>query len=281
MASLGGVHMDSGDLIRAGRLAEARKRVTEEVRALPADLGKRTLLFQVLAFCGEWAKAGQHLDAIVAQDPKRETAVQIYKNLVDAERERQEVSKLAKRPAFLPGTPLYAEIHFAALQKLFDQKAEEAQSLFDQIEAGRSEVRGTLDGKAFVGFEDIDSFLSSFLEVMVHGRYVWIPFESIQRIVLSPPKTLSDLLWIQGEVTTWEGLVLNCHLPVLYPGSFSHEDERIKLGKMTDWIPLGGALSRGVGQHVYQIGDQEKALLEIREVLFDPPEKVEGHEKND
>ena len=277
----GGFRMDPRDLIKAGKLAEARKRLTEEVRAQPADLGKRTLLFQVLAFCGEWSKAEQHLDAIVAQDSKKETGAQVYKNLVGAERERQEVLKLARRPSFLPGTPPYAEIYFAAAQKLLDQKIEEAEGLFDQIEAQRPEVRGTLDGMAFVGFEDTDTFLSPFLETMVHGRTVWIPFESIREIGLLPPKNLFDLLWIQGHVTTWEGLVLNCHLPVLYAGSFSHEDERIKLGRMTDWIPLGGAFSRGVGQHVYQIGDQEKALLEIREVLFNPPEKVEGDEKND
>jgi type VI secretion system protein ImpE len=272
--------MDPKDLIKAGRLAEARKRLTEEVRAMPADVGKRTLLFQVLAFCGEWSKAEQHLDAIVAQDSKKETGVQVYKNLVGAERERLEVSTLMRRPSFLPETPPFAETYFAALQKLLDRKLEEAEALFNQIGTERPEVRGTLDGTAFVGFEDTDAFLSLFLEAMVHGRYVWIPFESIREIVLSPPKTLFDLLWVEGHVTTWEGLALNCHLPVLYGGSFSHEDERVKLGRMTDWIPLGGGYSRGVGQHVYQIGDREKALLEIREVSFDPPMKAERDEKN-
>jgi type VI secretion system protein ImpE len=272
--------MDPRDLIKAGRLAEARKQLTEEVRAAPADLGKRTLLFQVLAFCGEWGKAEQHLDAIVAQDLKKETGVQVYKNLVGAEKERLEVSTLVKRPSFLPETPPFAEAYFAGLQKLRDQKIEEAEALLDQIGTERPEVRGTLDGTPFVGFEDTDAFLSLFLEAIVHGRYVWILFESIREIVLSPPKTLFDLLWVEGHVTTWEGLALNCHLPVLYPGSSSHEDERVKLGRMTDWIPLGGAFSRGVGQHVFQVGDREKALLEIREVSFHPPEKAEGDEKN-
>jgi hypothetical protein len=37
---------------------------------------------------------------------------------------------------------------------------------------------------------------------------------------------------------------------------------------MTDWIPLTGPFFKGVGQHVFQIGEEEKAILEIREVLF-------------
>jgi protein involved in temperature-dependent protein secretion len=35
---------------------------------------------------------------------------------------------------------------------------------------------------------------------------------------------------------------------------------------MTDWVSLGGAYARGMGQHVFQIDGGEKALLEIREL---------------
>jgi type VI secretion system protein ImpE len=60
--------MNSKDLIKAGRLSDARKQLTEEVKAKPGDSGRRTLLFQVLAFYGEWDKAERHLDAIGTQD---------------------------------------------------------------------------------------------------------------------------------------------------------------------------------------------------------------------
>ncbi|HAA04476.1 MAG TPA: virulence protein SciE type, partial [Syntrophobacteraceae bacterium] len=48
------VHMEPKELIRAGRLTEARTLLTEAVKASPADMGLRTLLFQVLVFFGEW-----------------------------------------------------------------------------------------------------------------------------------------------------------------------------------------------------------------------------------
>jgi type VI secretion system protein ImpE len=61
---------------------------------------------------------------------------------------------------------------------------------------------------------------------------------------------------------------MNCYLPVLYPNSFLHEDDRMKLGRMTDWISLGDRFTKGIGQHVFQVGEDDMGILEIREVLF-------------
>lgn len=213
--------MNSKDLIKAGRLLEARKQLVEEVKSSPADLGKRTLLFQVLAFCGEWDKADRHLDAIVTQDSSRQTGVQVYKNLIHAERERLEVSRLERRASFLPETPPYLEMYYAAWQKVVEKKTDEAKELFGQIDAQRPVISGTVNGKEFAGFNDTDTFLSLFLEAIVYERYVWIPFESVRELSISPPSTLFDLLWIAARITTWEGLTTNCYLPVLYPDTVS------------------------------------------------------------
>ncbi len=266
--------MDAKDLIMAGRLAEARKQLTEEVKAAPADPGKRTLLFQVLAFCGEWDRAERHLDAIVMQEAKAEAGVQVYKNLLHAERERLEVARRTRRPSLMPRTPPYFERYFDALEKLAKSDLEGAATAFDQILESRPDLSGTINGKSFEGFEDTDAALALFLEGIVHDRYVWFPVEEVRELIISEPRTLFDLLWIPAHVTTREGLSIGCYLNVLYPDSASHEDDRIKLGRMTDWVSLGGPFARGVGQHVFQIGEEELALLEIREVAFKPPAKA-------
>ncbi len=271
--------MDAQDLIKAGRLSDARKAAVEEVKSSPGDIGKRTLLFQILSFCGEWDKAERHLDTMAAQDPSRETGIQVYKNLLQAERERIEVAGSKARPSFLPAIPPYAEVYFAAREKLAEEKIEEAQALFGQVEAGLPALSGTLNGESFAGFKDTDAFLSLFLEAMVHDRYLWIPIESIRELSISAPKTLFDLLWVTAHITTWEGLSLGCYLPVLYPGSYLHEDERVKMGRITDWSPLGWPLAKGMGQHVFQIGQEEVAILEIREVLFKA--EAESNENTD
>lgn len=259
--------MDVKELIRSGRLSDARKQLVEEVKSSPADVGKRTLLFQVLALCGEWDKADRHLDAIVVQDASTETGVQVYKNLIHAEKERIEVFKRMRYPSLLTKAPSYFEMYFAAWDALLKKDIEGAQKLYDQIEV--SPLSGTINGKTFSGFSDMDSLLSLFIEVIVHERYVWIPCESLRELSITPPKSLFDLLWTTVHITTWEGLNLNCYMPVLYPESFLHEDERIKMGRMTDWIPLGGPFYRGSGQHVFQVGEEEMALLEIRDVVFE------------
>lgn len=263
--------MDSKDLIKADRLSEARGQLIEEVKAAPADLNKRTLLFQVLCFCGEWDKAERHLDIISTQDSGRETGVQVYKNLIQAERVRSEVFKRNSRPSFLPKTPPYVEMYFSALEKLSGGKTGEANELFNQIDTQRLVISGTVNGKNFTGFKDTDTLVSFFLETFIHENYTWIPFESIKEILISPPKTLFDCLWTGACIATWEEIRINCYLPVLYTESYHHQDDRVKLGRMTDWTSLGGSFSKGSGQHIFQIGEEEVAILEIREIVFKPP----------
>jgi type VI secretion system protein ImpE len=266
--------MNAKDLIRAGRLSEARTQLTEEVKSAPSDFHSRTLLFQLLCFFGEWDKAERHLEAISAQDVKAEIGMRVYKNLIHAEKERRNVTKLARRPSFVTETPPFLEMYLAAWEKLIGNKTEEASELYAQIESVRPGVSGTLNGKNFDGFRDLDTFLSCFLEAIVHERYVWIPFESMRELSVSPPKTLFDLLWSKANVTTWEGFSVNCYLPVLYPDSFLHEDDRVKLGRMTEWTSLGESFFKGMGQHIFQIGEEEIALLEIRDIVFNLPDSA-------
>ena len=174
----------------------------------------------------------------------------------------------------------YLEMYYAAWDKVVEKEIEEAKELFDRIDARRPMISGTLDGKGFVGFKDTDTFLSLFLEAIVYERYVWMPFESIRELSIDPPSTLFDLLWAMARITTWEGLTTNCYLPVLYPESFLHEDDRVKLGRMTDWTPLGGPFSKGMGQHVFQAGEEEMAILDIREALFNIADSAEKSVEN-
>lgn len=263
--------MDAKELIKTGQLAEARSQLSEAVKTSPADVSNRTLLFQVLIFCGEWDKARRHLEIIATQDPSREAGVQIYLNLVQAETKRLEVFKRNRQPSFLPETSTYFESYDIAFQKIAEKKFAEAGEMFAQIETQRPKISGTLNGNNFSGFKETDTLLSCFLEAFIHERYVWIPFESLRELSIPAPKTLFDLLWASAQITTWEGLNLNCFLPVIYPQSFLHEDDRMKLGRLTDWIKLGAGLFKGVGQHVFLVGEDEIAILEIREAIFNPP----------
>jgi len=260
--------MEARELIRAGKLGEARSQLVAEVKERPANPATRTLLFQVMTLLGEWDKAERHLDVLAAQDVKTEIGVQVYRNLLNMERQRHETFELGRRPSLLPSTPPYLEMVFQLWESLKRRDIDEASELQEKIDVARPGISGQCNGKTFIGFSDTDAYLAPFVEAMVHDRYVWIPVEFIRELLLTPPQTLLDTLWAPAHLTTWEGLTLQCNLPVLYPESYKHAADAIKMGRLTEWVHIGGRFSKGVGQHVFQMGDEDIGLLEIREIHF-------------
>jgi type VI secretion system protein ImpE len=264
--------MTSSELIKAGMLSEARRQLIEQVKAAPSDSSARTLLFQVLAYCGEWDKVKRHLDILAMQNVRAETGVQVYKNLVSAEKERSEVFRGERCPSFMTAVPPYLEDFLNFRDRLSREELQEAEELMTRIEAMVPEITGVADGFSFNGFRDSDAFLSLFLEFFVHDHYLWIPVTSLREISIQRPTTLLELLWIPARIVTWEGLTTSCFLPVLYPDSASHVNDLVRLGRMTDWKELSGGYYQGIGQHLFQVGEEEKGLLELREVTFNAPE---------
>jgi len=260
--------MTAKELMRAGRLSEARSVLVQEVKSAPGDTGRRTLLFQVLALQGEWDKAAKHLDVVSTQDPTKAVGVQAYQHIVHAEQERGRVMAGTSSPSCLPDVPVYFQKYSTYLNALREDRFDEARSLLIEIDASLPVVSGTINGESFEGMSETDARLYPFLEAFVHDRYVWVPFDAIRELVIEEARSSFDLIWAAASVTTWEGLTMNCTLPVLYPGTHLHEDDQVKAGRITDWVPLGCGLSRGVGRHVLQVGDREIAILEIREAAF-------------
>lgn len=271
--------MEIRKLIETGKLAEARQQLVAAVKASPADQVSRTLLFQVLCYCGEWEKAARHLEIITAREAGRGAGVLGYRGVLSAEMERSAVFNRERRASFVSEPPRYFEIFLKIREALHMQNEDDVKALLQELEPLRPIVRGTVNGTPFTGFCDTDTSLFPFLEVFAHDRYLWIPFESIREFSVSKPDSFLDLLWAAGRVTTWEGLTMNCIFPVLYPNSHLHEDVRIRMGRMTDWKPLAGGFSQGLGQHVYNVGGSEMAILELTDVVFSYPGEEERYEE--
>jgi type VI secretion system protein ImpE len=260
--------MDAIDLIKAGKLTEARAQLVEHLKKAPADTSARALLFQVLVFFGEWDKARRHMEIIATQNPQQDMRAVIYEHLFQAEKERSRVARGESRPTFLPEVPEYSETYFAAMALLAGNQPDEARIKFEQVLGARPSIRGTLNGEPFEGFQDTDTTLWCFIEAIEYERYIWIPVEFIRELVITPPQSLLDLVWAKGRITTWAGLTMGCFFPALYPNSFNVDDDRIRLGRLTDWHPLGGGFSRAVGQHVFQVGQKDVSIFELGETLF-------------
>lgn len=256
------------DLIKEGRLAEARANLVAAVKNHPNDTAARTLLFQVLLFLGEWDKAQRHLELLADFDANMAGAGPLYSNLLKCERERLEVVSFRALPSFLPATPTYFEDYYQACQQLQSDGDGAGKDRFDAMEMRIPQVAGTINGAAFSGMRNTDDVLAFALEVFAHDRYLWVPFEAIREIVVTPPQSLLDLLWIPASITTWGGLSMNGFLPVLYPESWKHDNEQVRMGRMTDWSAPCGDCVRGVGQQVFVFGDRDVAILEWKDIQF-------------
>ena len=141
-------------------------------------------------------------------------------------------------------------------------------ALLEQAQHAQASLRGNLEGQPFTAWRDGDDVLAPFLEVIVHDKYVWLPFEQIKHLHITTPKRLRDLLWVPAILEAHAGPVGEVFLPVLYPDSHQHADERVKLGRMTDWTDRGEGVILGAGQHLFFIDGQDRGILAVHDTEF-------------
>lgn len=261
--------MTAKELLDAGKLSAAIEQLNKEVRAHPADGRLRTFLFELLCFAGEYQRADRQLEVIGHQSASAEIGVQAYRQLMEAEKARQRLLSDGLQPNFLFPPPPYARLHLEALNRLRENRPAEARALLEEAGGSYPVVTGRLDGQPFADFQDSDVLIGPFLEVVIQGKYTWLPFAHIKRLQVSPPKKLRELLWTQARLETITGPAGEVFLPALYVGSSTSTDESIQLGRMTDWLPLGEGLTRGIGQRLFLVDDTERAILEVKDVEFD------------
>lgn len=241
------------ELFRAGQLKETIQALGNEVRDNPADSRRRTFLFELLCFAGDYSRAEKHLNLLADANPDATLGALVYRSALRGERERQ---------AFFEGR-------------------EYLKASAPPFTMPRS---GKLNGEPFRTLEDADPRVGSRLEVFIAGEYVWIPFEHIGSLTMGPPKLLRDLLWSAAIVKAGPamsgkdfGEVL---LPVLHPFSWQHPRDPVKLGRETDWLPPAGddVFEIPYGQKLLVVdGERAVPYLEIRSLQFD--DSVEADEE--
>jgi type VI secretion system protein ImpE len=256
-------------LYDSGDLSAAVEEITREVKANPADTSRRVFLFELLCFAGEWERAGRQLDVIGHQGVVgTEIGAQVYRNCLRAELDRARLLRDGLQPHFLAEPPPYVDAHLAAFGRLRAGDPAGARAMLDRAEEERPGLSGSLDGKLFRDFRDYDDFFAPVMEVIVHDKYTWVPYEQIRSVRFEPPAQLRDLVWATADIET-TGQELRALVPVLYAGSGAHPDDLVRLGRATDWRELGPELYAGAGLRVYAADGEEVPALEVRTLEFD------------
>src|SRR3989442_6933336 len=97
------------DHFSAGNLAAAIEAQLQEVRSAPLDSGRRTFLFELLAFAGEWDRAGQQLAVLAQETAEKGWGATVYHNLLVAEQTRRKgFAGLARPHGFFQQPPFIA-----------------------------------------------------------------------------------------------------------------------------------------------------------------------------
>jgi type VI secretion system protein ImpE len=118
----------------------------------------------------------------------------------------------------------------------------------------------------FEWLADADSRLGPVVEAIFNGRYYWVPFHRVQRIMVDPPEDLRDVVWMPAHFVWANGGDTVALLPTRYAGSESNADPLIKLARRTDWSEPAAGAFLGQGQRMLAADSGEFPLMDVREI---------------
>lgn len=225
-------------LYAAGQLGAAIEALGVELRNFPADAQRRTFLFELLTFAGDWSRAQKQLDVLAKNGHMAEAGTMLYRSAIEAERVREHMFDTGDFPTTAAPSP----------------------------------VGGTLNGEPFTSIEDADARLGARLEVIAGGRYLWIPFAHLASLSMTPPARLRDLHWAPAQLRTGPSVadkeLGEILLPALSVGAWRHAEDEIRLGRATDWEDLPSGDFAPVGQKLLRIDDRLVPLVDVRELVI-------------
>lgn len=261
--------MNAEEALRAGRLDEALALLQQEVRRKPAEAKLRVFLFQLLSVRGEWNRALTQLTVAGELDAGALLMVQTYREALRCEVYRAQVFAGSRTPLAL-GEP---DEWFAPLIQSLSLSAqghrEQAQQLRRQALDAAPASSGSLNGAPFEWIADGDTRLGPCLELIIGGRYYWVPFHRVKSLAIEAPADLRDFVWTPAQIIWSNGGEAVALIPTRYPGSESADDPALRLARRTDWLEQTADSYFGVGQRVFITDNAETALLDVRKIAFE------------
>lgn len=254
--------------LREGDPARALRQLQEQVRAAPGDARLRIFLFQLLAVLGQWERAREQVALAARIDAGALALAAAYGAALGCERQRARVFAGQETPRILGEPPAWLAPLVEALRLAARGDMAGAQALREQALAGAEPVAGTLDGQPFGWIADADSRLGPALELIVDGKYYWMPYARLRELVIEEPHDLRDMVWASAHAVFADGGEAPCLIPSRYPGSESAADPLLALGRKTVWLDAGGGAWHGLGQRVLATDAGEADLLAVRRIAL-------------
>jgi len=258
--------------VRAGRLDEALSDLQAQVRKNPADARLRVFLFQLLVVRGEWDRASTQLKVASDMDASTVAMLKTYQEALRCEVLRAEVFAGRRTPLLFGKPAEWMALLVEALRLTATEKYEEARSLRERAFETAPAMAGTIDDQPFAWIADADSRLGPLMEVIVNGRYYWIPFSRVKEVRIEKPQDLRDIAWMPASLSLANGGDVVAFIPTRYPGSESAKDPRLVMARSTEWQERPADTFLGLGQRLWTTDQGDHALMDVRVVRIDSPE---------
>ena len=263
--------------LRDGQLQQALEQLQQQVRQEPANPKYRVFLFQLLAVLGQWERALNQLNVAAEMDDANLAMAQTYRETLRCEMLRTEVFSGQRTPLVFGEPQQWLALLIEAQRYSAQGDVAQAKSLRERALVEAPATPGTINDQPFTWVADADLRLGPVLELIVNGRYYWVPFQNIHRIQLEPPHDLRDLVWMPAQLTWANAGQAVGFIPVRYPGSEHSDDNLIRLARKTTWSSRAEeALEVGAGQRLLATDSDDYALLEITHIELHTLEAEHG-----
>lgn len=244
--------MKAKHLYDVGKLNEAIQSLSAELRDNPTDAKRRTFLFELLCFAGEYERADKHLNLLADVSGEAKMGAVLYMSALHGERIRH---------------------------KTFDEQDFPTSAIDESKLRGGKLTLTNGETKDFTWMEDSDPRIGPRFEMFAAGAYLWIGYEHIESIEFQPPTKLRDLLWRPAFIRTgptFKGTELGeVLLPALFPFSFKNPDDQVRLGRATVW-DTSGEDPIPYGQKTFLVDDVDYSIMELAKVEFTQDPEAES-----
>ena len=269
--------MSAEDLLKSGDLDGALAALQEAIRGDAANPALRIFLFQLLCVRGEWKRAIAQLKLSAEMDGTATHMAQTYREGIICEVYREKVFTGEKDPLIFGEPAEWIALMTEALKSNAAGNAEQAAETRARAFDLAPSMTGKIDGEPFEWIADADMRLGPLLEVVVNGRYFWMPFTSIAMAKFESPVDLRDAVWTPAEIKLANGGDIVALIPTRYAGTVTDGDNAEKLARSTRWNDLGADTFAGIGQRLLTTDLGDTALMDLRllEMDVEVPEEAE------
>ena len=264
------------DLIAAGDPTGALALLQRQVREHAADPKLRVFLFQLLCVLGQWQRALTQLEVCGELDAATLPMVNTYREALKCEWVREAVFAGKTTPIAFGQPQAWVAWLVEALHAQARGDTAAAARLRSEAFDAAPATPGTLNGVAFEWIADADSRLGPVIEAVIKGRYCWVPFAAVAKIVIDAPVDLRDLVWAPAQFQLHNGGQTVALIPTRYAGSGASAVAALQLARTTEWQVLAPEQFSGLGQRLLTTSGPELGLLETREITLAEPPAVPG-----